>query len=303
MNWQKDAPIPSMTDSPTVPQIPSITERIALTQVAPLRFRGGIHPGPSTRTFGGEVAGQAVLAAHHTVAIDRQIHSASMHFLLPGDTTAPVEFTVEPTRDGGSFSTRHVHAIQNHRVIFTMTASFQRDDTGLTHQIPTLDAPAPTSLPPVVDLLTDDVDSTRWAQWLFGSLDVEARFPELPLRAALARGQDTAPTQSVWLRARRAISESAADRAGALTYLSDVLLIATALGSHATEIDLNTVRMSTLSHRIWFHAQLSVDDWFLYDQSSRWAGNGRALCRGEIFDTQGRLCATTVQEGLIRPAR
>lgn len=289
-----------ISDAVTAPH-PSITERITLEQVHPTRFRGGVHPGPRTRTYGGEVAGQAVSAASRTVAEDREIHSASMHFLLPGDTSVPVEFEVETTRDGRSFSARQVRAIQHGRVIFTMTASFHCRENGLAHQIPTLDAPPPSSLPTTEEMFATDPANLEWIRWLTGSMDVEARFPEIPARSAAARGLRTAPLQRVWLRANRPVGASAADRAAALAYISDLLLLSAAVGPHGLTLQGGELQFATISHAIWFHSPLAVDDWFLYDQDSRWAGAGRALCRGEMFDSAGTLCATTMQEGLIRP--
>lgn len=281
-------------------KLAGIAQAIALEQVAPHRFRGGTHPGPATRTYGGEVAGQAVLAAGRTVDPARDIHSAHMHFLLPGDTSVPVEFEVEATRDGGSFSSRRVRAIQKDRVIFTMTASFQVPESGLEHQVPELDVPDPTATPTPEEMFADDPENLRWVNWLTGGIGLEARFPELPARAAAARGLRVAPRQRVWLRAGAPVSDARADQAAALAYVSDILLLSSALGPHELTLQSGRLQFATVDHTIWFHAPIRVDDWFLYDQQSRWAGGGRALCRGEIFDAAGRLCATTMQEGLLR---
>ncbi|AZG45410.1 Acyl-CoA thioesterase 2 [Gordonia insulae] len=277
-----------------------IPERIALVEVGPLRFRGGVSPGPPTRTYGGEVAAQSVLAAYRTVSADRDIHAAHMHFLLPGDTTVPVEFEVEESRDGRSFSSRHVRASQAGRVIFTMTASFQRPEKGLEHQVPRLDAPRPETLPTPEEMFADDTENLEWVRWLTDSIDVDARFPMLPARSSAARGHRVDPRQSVWLRSRRRVGTTSADRNAALAYISDLLLLSAALGPHQLTLQGGELQFATVSHSIWFHAPLSVEDWFLYEQDSRWAGSSRALCRGEMFDGTGRLCATTMQEGLIR---
>ncbi|MCW2866661.1 MAG: tesB 3 [Marmoricola sp.] len=277
-----------------------ISDAVALEQLGPLRFRGGTHPGSPTRTYGGEVAGQAVLAAGRTVDPSRGIHSAHMHFLLPGDTSVPVEFAVEATRDGGSFSARRVQAIQTGRVIFTMTASFQVPEDGLEHQVPELDVPGPGATPTPEEMFADDPENLRWVDWLTGSIGLEARFVELPARAAAARGLRVPPRQRVWLRADAPVGEARADQAAALAYVSDILLLSSALGPHELTLQGGRLQFATVDHTIWFHAPIRVDDWFLYDQQSSWAGGGRALCRGEIFDPTGRLCATTMQEGLLR---
>lgn len=287
-------------DAPPHTKLAGISEAIALEQVGPLRFRGGTHPGPAARTYGGEVAGQAVLAAGRTVDPSRQIHSAHMSFLLPGDTSVPVEFDVETTRDGGSFSSRRVQAIQKDRVIFTMTASYQVPEAGLEHQVPELEVSSPSATPTPEEMFSEDPENLRWVAWLTGGIGLEARFPELPARAAAARGLRVAPRQRVWLRADTPVSDDRADQAAALAYVSDILLLSSALGPHQLTLQSGKLQFATVDHTIWFHAPVRVDDWFLYDQESRWAGGGRALCRGEIFDQQGTLCATTMQEGLLR---
>lgn len=279
---------------------PGIPAEIALEDLGDGRFRGSAHPGEPTRTYGGEVAGQSVLAACRTVASAREIHSAHMHFLLPGDTSRPIEYKVETTRDGGSFSARRVQAIQRDRVIFTMTASFQAPEDGLEHQTSVVDVPDPTATPTPEEMFHGDPENLRWVEWLTGRVGLEARFPELPARAAAARGLRVPPRQRVWLRAVDPIGESHADEAAALAYVSDILLLSAALGPHELTLQGGRLQFATIDHTIWFHAPVRVDKWFLYDQESHWAGGGRALCRGQIFDASGRLCATTTQEGLLR---
>ncbi|CAN5701547.1 acyl-CoA thioesterase II [soil metagenome] len=278
----------------------SVTDVIALEEIAPLRFRGRSQSGPAKRTFGGEVAGQAVLAATRTVPAGRLVHSAHMSFLLPGNTSAPVDFAVEETRDGGSFSSRRVQAIQHERVIFTMTASFQAREEGMTHAATAPVVPAPEDLPTPAELFATDPENLQWVRWLLDTNDLDARFPELPTRSAAARGLRVEARQSAWLRANQPISTDPGDQAAALAYMSDMLLLSAALGPHGFTLQSGDLQFATIDHTIWFHAPLSIDEWFLYDQESRWAGNSRALCHGEIFDRAGRLCATTMQEGLLR---
>lgn len=280
--------------------VPSISRRISLEQIAPLRFRGSVHDTPLTRLYGGEVAGQAVLAAGTTVDPARHIHSAHMHFLLPGDPKVAVEHQVDEVRDGGSFTTRRVESSQRDRVIFTMTANFQAAETGLEHQVPRMSAPPPEDLQSAEEMFADDPDNLLWFGWLSEAADIEARFPELPARAAATRGVKAPPQQRVWLRARQPIDHGDLAQAAALTFVSDLLLLSAALGPHQLTFQGGQLQFATINHTVWFHAPLAIDDWFLYDQKSPWAGGGRALCTGEIFDRSGRLCATTVQEGLLR---
>jgi acyl-CoA thioesterase-2 len=278
----------------------SVTEVIALEEVAPLRFRGRTQAGPGKRTYGGEVAGQAVLAATRTVPADRFVHSAHMHFLLPGDTSVPIDFVVEETRDGGSFTARRVEAVQKGRVIFTMTASFQGREDGIEHAATAAHVPVPESLPTPAEMFADDPENLQWVQWLLDSNELDARFPALPARSAAARGLRVDAQQSAWIRAKHRISDDEHDQAAALAYVSDLLLLSAALGPHGYTLQDGKLQFATIDHTIWFHAPIRVDEWFLYEQESRWAGNSRALCHGEIFDRAGRLCATTMQEGLLR---
>jgi acyl-CoA thioesterase-2 len=281
---------------------PSIPEVLSLDRTGDFSFRGGLRGRAPARTFGGEVAGQAVLAASRTVA-GRDIHAAHLNFLRPGNTARPVDLLVEPTRDGGSFSARRVQAVQDGRVILTMTASFQDAEQGLEHQVPVMDVSSPSETPTPGEMFADDVENLAWTGWLTEALDLDVRFPDLPVRAAAARGLRVAPRQRMWLRARQPVGSDRADQAAALAYLSDVLILSAALGPHQLTFQGDQVQFATIDHAIWFHAPLPVDEWFLYEQESRWAAGARALCRGEIFDLQGRLCATTMQEGLVRARR
>lgn len=278
----------------------SVTDVIAVEEVAPLRFRGRRQDGPAKRTYGGEVAGQALVAASRTVPAERLPHSAHMHFLLPGDTSVPIDFVVEQTRDGGSFTARRVEAIQNDRVIFTMTASFQGREDGIAHAASAPDVLPPERLPTPHEMFADDPDNLQWVKWLLDSNELDARFATLPARSAAARGLRAEARQSVWIRAKHPIGDDEHDEAAALAYVSDLLLLSAALGPHGYTLQDGKLQFATIDHTIWFHAPLRVDEWFLYDQESRWAGNSRALCHGEIYDRSGQLCATTMQEGLLR---
>ncbi|WP_019930751.1 acyl-CoA thioesterase II [Nocardia sp. BMG111209] len=275
-------------------------ESIALDRIGENEFRGPAQPGPQRRTYGGRIAAQALLAAGSTVAADRPVHSAQTCFLLPGDTTLPIDFAVGLVRDGESFSTRSVEAVQAGRVIFTMAASFHRRETGLSHQIARLDGPGPDELPELTETFADDEVNLRWAHTLRDTIGADLRFPRLPVRVHAMRGDPTPPHQSVWLRTVNPVAGDDSAQAAGLLYLSDVLLLSTALGPHARTFQDAGIQFATLTHSVWFHAPLRVDEWFLYNQSSRWSGAARALCQGEMLDRSGRLCATVAQEGLVR---
>lgn len=279
----------------------SVADRLALERVGDHRFRGRAHDGPARRSYGGEVAGQAVLAAGLTAPADRPIHSAQTYFLLPGDTTVPTEFVVEPVRDGGSFSTRRVEAIQNGRVIFTMLASFHRPEDGLAHQVAALDTPGPDEVPDLAEVFVEHPEALRWTTTFLDALGVDARFPDPPARAHAMRGAASGTRQRVWLRTRVPVPDTGLEQAACLMYLSDLLLLSATTGPHGEALRDRELQVATVNHSIWFHAPLRVDEWFLHDQYGRWAGGGRGLAHGEILDRAGRLCATTMQEGLIRP--
>jgi acyl-CoA thioesterase-2 len=282
------------------PYVGTVLNALALDQVDELRFTGRPHPGPVRRTFGGEVAGQAVLAAGRTVARDRRVHSAHTYFLQTGDTTLPIDYAVEPIRDGGSFSARRVQASQRGQTIFVMVASFHRDEPGMAHQVPALRVPDPDQVPPVEQTFADLPATRAWATGAQERFGVQLRFPQLPTRAHAELGERAEPRQSVWLRATQQLPNDALEQAACLTFLTDMLLLSSALGPHMRAFRDGTLQFATINHTIWFHAPVRVDEWFLHDQESRWAGGARALAHGEIFDRSGRLCATTMQEGLLR---
>ncbi|MBX6389462.1 MAG: thioesterase family protein [Frankia sp.] len=279
----------------------SVLDALAIDRVDERRFLSRVHEGPARRTFGGEVAGQAVLAAGMTVPAGRRIHAAHTYFLLPGDTTARIEFEIDQVRDGRAFSARRVDARQNGRTIFTMIASFHRDERGLEHQVASLDVPDPEDLPGPETTFGGSAENLAWARNFLNTLGAEARFPSLPARALAALDQAGEPHQSVWLRSRRRVPDGFREQAACLTYFTDALLLSTALGPHGRTLQDGTLQFATVNHTVWFHAPIRVDEWFLYDQHSRWAGGARALCHGEVLDRSGRLCATTMQEGLLRP--
>lgn len=278
----------------------SLLDRLTLERIDEHRFRGRAHEGPARRSYGGEVAGQAVLAAGLTAPADRPIHSAQTYFLLPGDTTVPTEFAVTPVRDGGSFSTRRVEASQNGRVIFTMLASFHRPEDGLTHQIAQLDTPDPEEVPGLTETFAGHPAALEWTSNFLNALGIEARFPDPPARAHAMRGEASSPRQRVWLRTRQPVADGALGQAACLMYLSDLLLLSATTGPHGPALRDTDLQVATVNHSIWFHAPIRVDEWFLHDQYGRWSGGARGLAHGEILDRSGRLCATTMQEGLIR---
>jgi acyl-CoA thioesterase-2 len=255
----------------------------------------------SERVFGGSVAAQALLAAGRTVDRGRAVHSLHAYFLRPGDTALPVDFRVTRTRDGGSFTTRQVTAEQDGRAVLTLSASFQSQEEGFEHQVPRLDAPPPDGLPGPSEAMAGTEGFVRdWLGRLGDRHPFDFRFDgELP-RFAAARGEPAAPRQRFWFRCRDPLSDDPLEHTGALAYASDMLLLSTSVAPHALAVGFPELVSGSLDHAVWFHAPVRADDWLCYDQESSWAAGGRSLCSGRMFDRDGRLVVTVVQEGMIR---
>lgn len=292
-----------MTDAPplaTQPGTPpAMSSVLALETVDEHVLRGRSHtPTGTGRMFGGEIAGQAVMAAHHDVPEDRGLHSLHGYFLLPGHPEQPVDHHVDPTRDGGSFTTRTVRTVQADGVVFTMIASFQRPEQSIQHAPVAPDVAGPDDSLTVNDLLERaDPIGRRWLSWICETFSWEVRFPDMPQRP----GNATDAPRRTWFRVRGDLpSEDRATHAAALTHGSDLFLLGAALQRHGIPLGAPGMFVTSLDHTIWFHERPRVDQWLLYDQRSAWAGNGRALCRGRFWSTDGRLVATVAQEGLVR---
>jgi acyl-CoA thioesterase-2 len=272
-----------------------------LEQIEVHVFRGRSLPAQGTRVFGGEVAGQALVAAGRTVPDSRGVHSLHAYFLRPGDPGAPILYTVDPIRDGRSFTTRRVVAVQHGEAIFHLSASFAAAEDGFSHQVPRLDAPDPEGLLPAREaLLGADERSRGWIESVSEVIPLELRFPREPPRVASARGERGEPHQGVWLRSSERLPDDPLVHACAAAYVSDLLLLSAALPPHGVMFGDADLQMASLDHAVWFHAPFRADDWLFYDQEGPWAGSSRALCRGSLFDRNGTLVASVVQEGLIR---
>jgi acyl-CoA thioesterase-2 len=279
----------------------SLQEILDLEQIEQLVFRGRSRPTTVTRVFGGEVAGQALVAAGRTVSADRRVHSLHSYFLRPGDPGSPILYTVDAIRDGRSFTTRRVVAVQHGEPVFHLSASFQVQEEGLQHQVPELRAADPESLPTMEESLAGaDSRSRDWFDRIRTNFPLELRLPQALPRFATVRGEARPPAQQVWLRSAQALPDDPLVHACAATYASDLFLLATALPPHGVVIDDPAVQMASLDHAVWFHAPFRADEWLFYDQEGTWAGGARALCRGSLFDRSGTLVASVVQEGLVR---
>jgi acyl-CoA thioesterase II len=259
-------------------------------------FRGRSPDVKRQRVFGGQVAGQALVAAGRTVEDHYSVHSLHAYFLRPGDPSIPILYEVDRIRDGRSFVTRRVVAIQHGRAIFNLAASFHITEEGLDHQAAMpADVPDPDSLPDfkerwkdLAEMMGDDYErdrpiDTRHCDW-------EPRDRKNPLP----------PYQRVWLRADGRLPDDPVLHVCVLTYASDMTLLDTSLLPHGSGAVDGGIMMASLDHAMWFHRPFRADEWLLYVQDTPSASGARGLARGSIFTQGGDLAVSVVQEGLIR---
>jgi len=275
-----------------------LLELLDLEQIEQNIFRGRSPDERVQRVFGGQVAGQALVAAGRTVPEDRPVHSLHAYFIRTGDPAVPLVYTVDRVRDGRSFTTRRVTAIQHGRAIFTLSASFHHPEQGLEHQMPMPSVPAPEELRPNVD---------RIAEALGSALPAEIRDSPIELRSAGPLWIEAAEDRSlyagrnlVWLRVNELLPDDPLLHVCLMTYASDLTLIETVLLEHGVSFLDGRVAPASLDHAMWFHRPFRADQWLLYAQESPVAAGGRGLARGEVFTAEGKLVVSVVQEGLIR---
>jgi len=270
----------------------SIEKILDLEQLEVNIYRGRVFSPDSgyfQRTFGGHVAGQSLVSAVRTVERGFLVHSLHGYFIRPGDATAPTVFIVERIRDGGSFCTRRVNAIQHGETIFSMSASFQTDQDGINHQDAMPSAPPPDGLPGLQSMKAfDDAGFRQFEEW-----DVRI-VPREQLR--LSPGK--ASQQQVWFRHRDPLPDDPVLHICALAYMSDLTLLGSAQVNHLDERE--HLQVASLDHAMWFMRVFRADEWLLYDQSSPSACGGRSLCQGKIFNQSGEMVAAVMQEGLTR---
>ena len=282
----------------------TLAQLLDLSGVSPVTFRG-VSPDPTiARVFGGQVAAQALVAAARTVDPDRRVHSLHAYFLQRGDGSIPLDYEVISLRDSRSYSTRRVTARQGGRAIFEMMASFQPPSRGIAHQTRTVSAPDPESLPDSAEVFrSSDERSKVWYAGFSRRFPVDVRFVGEPPRVSVARGIATPPASMAWIRAADPLPDDPAIHTAALAYMSDLFLLSSALSPHGFAYGDEGLLVASLDHTVWFHAPFRADDWLLYDEEGFWAEDGRALCRGQLFDRSGNLIASVMQEGVIRVPR
>ncbi len=278
-----------------------LLELLDLEQIEVNIFRGRSPDETRQRVFGGQVAGQALVAAGRTVPADRPVHSLHAYFIRPGDPSVPIVYTVDRVRDGRSFTTRRVTAIQHGKPIFTLSASFHQPEQGLAHATPMPAVPAPEEL---------RSNAERLAEALGGPLPAQVRDSPIELRSVGPLSVEISRNPSlrgqgklgnlVWLRVMEQLPDDPLLHVCLMTYVSDLTLLETVLLEHDVSWLDGTTSGASLDHAMWFHRPFRADSWLLYAQESPIAAGGRGLARGQVFTAEGELVVSVVQEGLIR---
>jgi acyl-CoA thioesterase-2 len=281
----------------------AVDDLIALLDLEPIEvniFRGVSPDVKQQRVFGGQVAGQALVAAARTVdRPDSSVHSLHAYFLRPGDPTVPILYEVDRIRDGRSFTTRRVVAVQHGRAIFNLSASFHVHEEGYDHQLPfPADIPAADSLPDFQARWEPWAD--RLGDWYHRPRPIDTRYVDW---SAPDRAEPLPPEQRVWIRADGTLPDDPVLHTCVLTYASDMTLLDTTMLAHGGASLDDRVMMASLDHAMWFHRPFRADEWLLYDQDSPSTSGARGLARGLIWTAGGELAVSVVQEGLIRPVR
>lgn len=263
-------------------------------------FRGRSPKTGWQRVFGGQVIGQALVAAQRTVEPQRHVHSLHCYFMRPGDPAIPIIYEVDRIRDGGSFTTRRVLAIQHGHAIFSLSASFQADEEGLEHQIPLKEGiPGPEGL--IGDKEFGETYSHMAPQHIRGYFERERPVEMRPvsIKHYITR-ERLPPEQNVWMRVTGKMPDDRALQAAILAYISDMTLLDGSLYPHGRSVFDKDIQAASLDHAMWFHRPNRLDDWLLYAQDSPNASGGRGFNRGAFYTRAGELVASTAQEGLIR---
>ena len=280
---------------------PVLDDLITLLKLEPIEdniFRGDSRDIGSAQVFGGQVLGQALSAAQHTVE-GRVAHSLHAYFLRRGDMSAPIVYEVDRARDGGSFSNRRVVAIQHGRPIFNLAASFQTPEQGLDHQADMPDVPGPDDLKDFSEIASDMLE--KLPEKMRRYLTDKRPFDFRPVESMnLLEPRRQAPVRHVWIKTVDALPDDQALHQNLLAYVSDYELLGTSTLPHGMPFGRGKVIMASLDHALWFHREVRIDQWLLYAMDSPNASGARALARGQLFTDDGKLVASTVQEGLIR---
>ena len=278
-----------------------LTETLALERLEVNLFRGISSDDGPGRIFGGQVIAQSLLAAYETVE-DRLCHSLHCYFIRPGDPTVPIIFEVDRSRDGGSFTTRRVIAVQHGQQIFNLAASFQVAEEGFEHQAPMLKVPGPDALPTEAEaqaaVMAKMPEEAR--KWVMRPRPIEMRPVDGGSFFDGRPPEKREPESQSWFRAKAAIGTDQHMHQVILAYASDMSLLSTAMRPHRIHWQTKGFQSASLDHAMWFHKPVNFNNWHLYQQDSPSASGGRGFIRGSIYAEDGTLVASVAQEGLIR---
>jgi len=284
-------------------EIETLLETLDLEPIEVNLFRGRSPQVGWQRVFGGQVIGQALVAALRTVDGGRPAHSLHGYFIRPGDPKVPIVYQVDRYRDGASFTTRRVVAIQHGETILTMAASFHREEASFDHQVTMPEVPDPESLPGEKEVLAKFADRMpeNMRRYFARERPIELR-PTQPMQYLEPR-EGAPPVQNVWIRATAALPDDPALHQCVLAYASDMTLLDTSLIPHGRNLFDRGLMLASLDHALWFHRPFRADQWLLYAQDSPSMSGALGLNRGTIFTRDGKLVATVAQEGMVRIRR
>jgi acyl-CoA thioesterase-2 len=278
------------------PVLDNLVALLDLERIEENIFRGVSPAHSPVRVFGGQVAGQALVAAGRTVPEERKVHSLHAYFIRGGDPSVPIVYEVDRIRDGRSFTTRRVIGVQHGKAIFSLSASFQTVEPGIEHAGEMPDVPRPESLPTLRDRIAEFPGELGHKG---RPMPIDIRYVNDPPWVTRETGERPAGNQ-VWMRADGTLPDQDLLHVCVLTYASDMTLLDSILARHGVYWDLDKVRGASLDHALWFHRPFRADEWFLYDSRSPTASGARGLATGQFFGEDGTLIATVVQEGLLR---
>jgi acyl-CoA thioesterase II len=294
--------MPSKKQATPVRKSAALTQLVGILDLEPIEvnlFRGQTQQAGWQRVYGGLVLAQALAAAIRTVDPDRHAHSMHGYFLLGGVPGQPIVYDVERIRDGASFNTRQVKAIQGGRAIFALSVSFQKEEVSFVHQAPMPQVPMPEDLPDQQALLQrfgDKLPENLRSYW-----QRDRPFELRPVDfARYVTRQPASPQQSIWVRASGEVGDDANLHRCLLAYVSDFTLLDTALIAHGKLAFDTDIQLASIDHAMWLHGPFRADDWLLYTQESSFAGGARGFCSGKLFTRDGKLVASVAQEGLVR---
>lgn len=288
-----------MTKTEQRQPIDALVRLLDLEPLGDNKFRGLCPDIGWQRVYGGQVLGQALVAATRTLKHERAAHSLHAYFLIGGDPAQPITYDVELTRDGGSFSNRRIKALQHGRTIFSMSASFHGDEDGYHHQADMPDVPPPEELPSAADLMEKFIDKLPESMRKYWKKKHPVDMRPVDVTRYMNRAKNR-PKQNIWIRANGTLGDDLNLHKCILAYASDFTLLDTSLIAHGKLMFDRDIQLASLDHALWFHRPFRMDEWLLYAQESPNAHGARGFCRGHVFSRDGELVASVAQEGLVR---